>query len=66
MTPALIMVGSARCSKSAERFAKGERIFVAVGTGGLGPLRRMRLSNVSTKVLKAAPGPILMYPREAI
>src|SRR5215218_1990894 len=35
------------------------------GHRGLGSLRRMRLSNVSTKVLKAAPGPILMYPREA-
>jgi nucleotide-binding universal stress UspA family protein len=44
----------------------GERILVAVGSRGLGPLRRMRLGSVSTTVLRAAPGPVLMYPHEAI
>jgi len=46
--------------------ARGERILVAVGSRGLGPLRRMRLGSVSTKVLRAATGPVLMYPHEAI
>jgi nucleotide-binding universal stress UspA family protein len=44
--------------------AEGENILVAVGSRGLGPIRRMRLGSVSTKVLKAAKGPVLVYPRE--
>jgi nucleotide-binding universal stress UspA family protein len=36
---------------------------VAVGSRGLGLARRLRLGSVSTKVLRAAGGPVLVYPR---
>ena len=39
---------------------------IAVGSRGLGPVRRMRLGSVSTKVLRAAKGPVLLYPRKAV
>lgn len=39
---------------------------IAVGSRGLGPIRRLRLGSVSTKVLRAAKGPVLLYPREAV
>ncbi|HSK86439.1 MAG TPA: universal stress protein [Rubrobacter sp.] len=48
------------------REAEGEKVLVAVGSRGLGPVRRMRLGSVSTKVLRAAKGPVLVYPLEAI
>jgi nucleotide-binding universal stress UspA family protein len=35
---------------------------IAVGSRGLGLARRLRLGSVSTKVLKAAEGPMLVYP----
>jgi nucleotide-binding universal stress UspA family protein len=38
------------------------RTLVAVGSRGLGLARRLRLGSVSTKVLKAAEGPVLVYP----
>ena len=44
--------------------AQGENVLVAVGSRGLGPIRRMRLGSISTKVLRAAKGPVLVYPRE--
>jgi nucleotide-binding universal stress UspA family protein len=44
------------------REAEGEKTLVAVGSRGLGPVRRMRLGSVSTKVLRAAEGPVLVYP----
>src|SRR5919202_6920359 len=37
---------------------------LAVGTRGLGTLQRLRLGSVSTKVLRAAHGPVLVYPHE--
>lgn len=40
----------------------GERSLVAVGHRGLGTLGRMRLGSVSTKVLRAARGPVLVHP----
>jgi len=40
-----------------------ERTLVAVGSRGLGAVRRVRLGSVSTKVLHAAEGPVLVYPR---
>ena len=40
----------------------GERSLVAVGHRGLGTLGRMRLGSVSTKVLRAARGPVLIHP----
>lgn len=39
-----------------------ERTLIAVGSRGLGAVRRMRLGSVSTKVLHAAKGPVLIYP----
>lgn len=41
---------------------EGERSLVAVGHRGLGTLGRMRLGSVSTKVLRAARGPVLVHP----
>ena len=40
-----------------------EHTLIAVGSRGLGAVRRVRLGSVSTKVLHAAKGPILIYPR---
>jgi nucleotide-binding universal stress UspA family protein len=48
------------------REAEGARVLVAVGSRGLGPVRRTRLGSVSTKVLRAAKGPVLVYPRVAV
>ena len=48
------------------REAEGAKVLVAVGSRGLGPVRRMRLGSVSTKVLRAAKGPVLVYPRVAV
>ena len=38
------------------------RALIAVGSRGLGLARRLRLGSVSTKVLRAAGGPVLVYP----
>ncbi|HSK98704.1 MAG TPA: universal stress protein [Rubrobacteraceae bacterium] len=43
-----------------------ESYLIAVGARGLGPIGRMRLGSVSTKVLRAARGPVLVYPHEAV
>lgn len=40
-----------------------ERALLAVGSRGLDATRRLRLGSVSTKVLHAAHGPVLIYPR---
>ncbi|MEW6636135.1 MAG: universal stress protein, partial [Actinomycetota bacterium] len=42
--------------------AAGEGDLIAVGSRGMGTGRRMRLGSVSTKVLKAARGPVLVCP----
>ena len=42
------------------------RALIAVGSRGLGLARRLRLGSVSTKVLRAAGGPVLVYPRAEI
>lgn len=39
-----------------------ERALVAVGSRGLGPARRLWLGSVSTKVLRATRGPVLVSP----
>jgi nucleotide-binding universal stress UspA family protein len=41
------------------------RTLIAVGSRGLGLARRLRLGSVSTKVLRAARGPVLVYPHAA-
>jgi nucleotide-binding universal stress UspA family protein len=38
------------------------RTLLAVGSRGLGVIRRVRLGSVSTKILRAAGGPVLVYP----
>lgn len=43
----------------------GESTLIAVGSRGLGPIKRFRMGSVSTKVLRAAEGPVLVYPSEA-
>src|ERR687894_444867 len=43
-----------------------ERTLVAVGSRGLDVTQRIRLGSVSTKVLHAAKGPVLVYPRPNI
>jgi nucleotide-binding universal stress UspA family protein len=39
-----------------------ERTLLAVGSRGLGAIRRLRLGSVSTDVLRAASGPVLIFP----
>lgn len=41
-----------------------ERTLVAVGSRGLGTVGRARLGSVSTKVLRAAKGPVLIHPHQ--
>ena len=45
---------------------EAERTLVAVGRRGLDTTRRLRLGSVSTKVLHAAHGPVLIYPHLAV
>ena len=40
--------------------ANPERTFIAVGSRALGVVQRLRLGNVSTKVLRASKGPVLV------
>lgn len=42
----------------------GESTLIAVGSRGLGPIKRFRMGSVSTKVLRAAEGPVLVYSSE--
>lgn len=42
--------------------AEGGSTLVVTGTRGLGAARRMALGSVSTKVLRAAEGPVLIFP----
>ena len=35
---------------------------ISVGSRGLGRIRRVRIGSVSTKVVRAADGPVLVYP----
>jgi nucleotide-binding universal stress UspA family protein len=39
-----------------------EPTLIAVGSRGLGMIQRVRLGSVSTKIIRAAPGPVLVYP----
>lgn len=39
---------------------------VAVGSRGQGTVRRMALGSVSTKILRAAKGPVLIYPHSSL
>jgi nucleotide-binding universal stress UspA family protein len=57
--PALALLDTAREGDEA-------RALIAVGSRGLGLARRLRLGSVSTKVLRAAWGPVLVYPQPEI
>ena len=46
----------------AEEDGHAERTLIAVGSRGLGVMRRIRLGSVSMKVLRAAKGPVLISP----
>jgi nucleotide-binding universal stress UspA family protein len=39
-----------------------DRSLISVGSRGLGAIRRTRVGSVSTKLVKAAEGPVLVYP----
>jgi nucleotide-binding universal stress UspA family protein len=58
-----LVVGEAASSllEAAEQDAP-ERTLVAVGSRGLGAIGRTRLGSVSTKVVRAAKGPVLVHP----
>ena len=43
----------------------GAPTLISVGSRGLGRIRRARVGSVSTKVVRAADGPVLVRPREA-
>ena len=59
-----ISVGDpAGCILDAAREGTEERALVAVGSRGLDAVRRFRLGSVSTKLLHAAKGPVLIHPR---
>jgi nucleotide-binding universal stress UspA family protein len=60
---ARLVVGDAAASllEAAEEDAP-ERTLLAVGSRGLGAIGRMRLGSVSTKVMHAAKGPVLVHP----
>lgn len=42
----------------------GGPALISVGSRGLGRIRRVRVGSVSTKVVRAAEGPVLIHPRE--
>ena len=48
--------------EAAEEEDEPEKTLLAVGSRGLGPIQRARLGSVSTKVVRAAKGPVLVYP----
>ena len=53
----------AGCILEAAREGSEERALVAVSSRGPDAVRRLRLGSVSTKVLRAAKGPVLIHPR---
>lgn len=61
-----VVVGDAEAEllEAAEEGDTPEKVLLAVGSRGLGAIERMRLGSVSTKVLHAAKGPVLIYQHE--
>jgi nucleotide-binding universal stress UspA family protein len=59
-----LVVGDATACllEAAEEEDAPERTLLAVGSRGLGAIGRMRLGSVSTKVVHAAKGPVLVHP----
>jgi nucleotide-binding universal stress UspA family protein len=58
----LVVGDAAACLLEAAEEEAPERTLVAVGSRGLGAVGRMRLGSVSTKVVRAAKGPVLVHP----
>ncbi len=58
----LVVGNAAACLLEAAEEDAPERTLVAVGSRDLGVIRRMRLGSVSTKVVHAARGPVLVHP----
>jgi nucleotide-binding universal stress UspA family protein len=50
--------------ETAQHEPSPEATLVAVGSRGLGPLGRMRFGSVSTRLVRAAEGSILIHPSE--
>jgi nucleotide-binding universal stress UspA family protein len=58
-----IAVGNpAACILAAAQEGGAHKTLTAAGSRGLGRMRRMRLGSVSTKLLRAAEGPLLIHP----
>jgi nucleotide-binding universal stress UspA family protein len=57
-----LVVGEAAASLLEAAEDAPERTLLAVGSRGLGAIGRMRLGSVSTKVVHAAKGPVLVHP----
>jgi nucleotide-binding universal stress UspA family protein len=54
---------AAACLIEAAEEGAPERALIAVGSRGLGAAQRLRVGSVSTKVLRAARGPVLVVHR---
>jgi nucleotide-binding universal stress UspA family protein len=59
---ARLVVGDAAATLLEAAEEAPERTLLAVGSRGLGAIGRMRLGSVSTKVVHAAKGPVLVHP----
>jgi nucleotide-binding universal stress UspA family protein len=58
----LVVGNAASCLLEAAEEDAPERTLLVVGNRGLGAIGRMRLGSVSTKVVHAAKGPVLVHP----
>ena len=58
----LVVGEAAACLLEAAEEEAPERTLLAVGSRGLGAVGRMRLGSVSTKVVHAVKGPVLVHP----
>ena len=58
----LVVGEAASCRLEAAEDDAPERTLLAVGSRDLGAIGRMRLGSVSTKVVHAAKGPVLIHP----
>jgi nucleotide-binding universal stress UspA family protein len=52
----------AACILGAAQDGGAHKTLIAVGSRGLGTMQRLRFGSVSTKVLRAAEGPVLIHP----
>ncbi len=66
--PQVSLVGgdAAACLLQAAEADAPTRTLLSVGSRGLGAIGRMRLGSVSTKVLRAATGPVLVHAHPGV